>query len=179
MTHPRKIATFVISLLILVNTATVFAESYGAAGAAAAAAAADGAVSLSISEMLRYAVEDEYLARAEYVAIMKKYDVARPFSNIKEAEDQHIAWLSDIFAARGLELPVDVAASHVVVPTTLREAYEIGVQAEIINIDMYERFLKNPLFANGANADVKALFERLARSSENHLRAFRTQLAKY
>lgn len=147
-------------------------ELYGASGAAAAAS------SWTVEQMLRYAVEDEYLARAEYVAVMRKFGTARPFSNIKEAEDQHVAWLAELYSARGLPLPADGAASIVPVPASLQEAYRIGEKAEIDNIAMYESFLRSVQLAGAENKDVKAVFERLKRASENHLRAFRNQLAR-
>ncbi len=51
-------------------------------------------------------------------------------------------------------------------------------KAEIDNIAMYASFLRSPLLSNRENADVKALFERLMRASENHLKSFRTQLSR-
>jgi hypothetical protein len=44
---------------------------------------------------------------------------------------------------------------------------------------MYEAFLAQPELTKSQNAGVKTLFEQLKRASENHLRAFQTQLAKY
>jgi hypothetical protein len=36
-------------------------------------------MNLTLEKMLRYAVEDEYLARVEYTAIMDTYGTIRPF----------------------------------------------------------------------------------------------------
>jgi len=44
---------------------------------------------------------------------------------------------------------------------------------------MYKAFLARPELSKPENASVKDLFERLMRASENHLRAFKTQLSKY
>jgi hypothetical protein len=44
---------------------------------------------------------------------------------------------------------------------------------------MYGNFLAHPELAKLENASAKTLFEQLKRASENHLRAFKTQLAKY
>ena len=44
--------------------------------------------------MLGYAIQDEYLARAEYYMIMDKFGKIKPFSNIVEAGEYHIKLLS-------------------------------------------------------------------------------------
>jgi rubrerythrin len=146
-----------------------------ARGAKAAALDSDR----SVSEMLNYAIEDEYLARAEYDSIMKKFGNMRPFSNIIKAEENHIAWLRDAFADAKLALPKDEAASLVKAPDTIKEAFMAGVQAEIDNIAMYDSFLASPLMARSENASIKALFIRLRDASKNHLEAFQNGLAKY
>lgn len=157
------------------TAATATTSTAGAWGATAALADSD----LTVEDMLTYALQDEYLARAEYVAIMARFGVARPFSNIKESEDSHIAWLGEAFAARAMALPADAAAPFVVMPNTLKEAFEAGVSAEVANIAMYDSFLAEPEMKDGSNNAIRDLFTRLRRASENHLRAFRTQLGKY
>jgi len=165
-------------LALLATAASSYAAGPGY-GASAATAAIKSGQAFTIVDMLRWAVEDEYLARGEYAAIMKKFGVMRPYSNIMDAEDQHLAWLKDEYAARGLAFPADGSASSVVVPADLKAAAQAGVDAEISNIDMYKAFLARPELSRPENASVKDLFERLMRASENHLRAFRTQLSKY
>lgn len=152
----KKIILSVVLLTLLVMPVS-FAD-YGAA-------AAQNDKDLQVLDMLTYAIQDEYLARAEYNLIMDTFDVARPFSNIERAENMHIAWITDLFRAYGYALPEDQAA--VTAPAALAEAFQAGVTAEEVNIDMYERFLKLDL-----PDDIRAVFEALKRSSENHLRAF-------
>ena len=142
-----------------------------------AAAKADG--SLTIQDMLLYAAQDEYTARGEYAAIMGKYGTLRPFSNIIRAEENHLAWLRDAFAAYKLPFPADEASSHLIVPATLIDAYRTGVQAEVDNIAMYNTFLANPLIQGTQYADLRALFTNLRNASENHLQSFQNQLARY
>lgn len=174
MKSNKRIVFFVLALALSSAAASAAAPaSYGAAGAAATAS------SWTLEQMLRYAVEDEYLARAEYVAVMRKFGEARPFTNIKQAEDQHVAWISELYLARKLALPEDDAASRVPVPATLPEAYRIGEKAEIDNIAMYDAFLRSPVLARSENADVRSVFERLKAASENHLKAFRNQIARF
>lgn len=178
----RSKKTMTIAILALVAlSACQIATAAGSPSSSstswgAHAAAADQA--LSIESMLRYAIQDEYLARAEYEAIMKRYGAIRPFSNIIQSEESHIAWLKAEYTARGLAIPTDDAASHVVLPASLAEAYQTGVQAEIDNIAMYERFLADPLVAKAENAGLRALFVRLRDASKNHLAAFRNQLSR-
>lgn len=143
-----------------------------------AVAAKETASSWSVADMLRYAIEDEYLARAEYVAVMARFGVVRPFSNIKAAEDEHILWIKDLYASRGSTLPADDAASRVPIPSSLIEAYKVGEQAEIDNITMYEAFLRSPPLLAKENADIRSTFERLMNASKNHLRTFRNQLGR-
>jgi len=147
-----------------------------AADADFGALGAQGKSDLSLEQMLRYAIQDEYLARAEYEAIMQRHGRIRPFSNIIRSEEQHIAWLEQAFAEHGLKPPADTSADHVVVPASLKEAFQTGVQAEVDNIAMYESFLGQ---ATALPAEVRSLFERLKAASQNHLQAFRQNLSRY
>lgn len=138
---------------------------------------AKGALSQSdmdLKAMLTYAIEDEYLAKAEYELIMDRYGRIRPFSNIVRAEEQHIQYLVELFNIYGYGIPADTAKDHVVLPQNLKSAFETGVGAEIDNIAMYEAFLEREL-----PDDVRDVFEQLKQASENHLRAFKNNLRKY
>jgi hypothetical protein len=150
-----------ISMLSL--SALVWADDYGAAGALSKE-------NFTLEEMLAYAIEDEYLALNEYQAIMEKLDVDRPYSNIAESEKTHIAYLEELYKNYKLEIPEIDALNHLYIPASLSEAAEIGVQAEINNIAMYEKFLKQEL-----PDDIRTVFENLLKGSENHLRAFQRQ----
>ena len=125
----------------------------------------------TIKEMLTYAIQDEYLARAEYELIIEKYGSIRPFSNIINSEKTHIDMLIPLFEAYGFAVPEDTAAEHTVLPKDIKEALETGVQAEIDNIAMYEKFLGMEL-----PDDVRDVFDRLKSASRNHLRAFKNGL---
>ena len=126
--------------------------------------------SLSLADMLTYAIQDEYLARAEYDWITNTFDSARPFSNIMRAEETHIDSLLPLFEAYGITAPADDGASRTVAVSSLTEAFQAGVNAEVNNIAMYETFLAQELPDN-----VRTVFESLMRASENHLRAFQNQ----
>ena len=138
------------------------------------AAAVKEGETYTIEQMLTYAIQDEYLARAEYDAIIERFGVDRPFTNIKKAEGTHIEHLLPLFAAHSIAVPADTAVEHVVLPETLEEIYQIGVNAEIHNIGMYEAFLKQ----EGLPEDVKDVFEALKKASASHLQAFQRNADK-
>ncbi len=161
--------TWLIALLGLLLATSAFAPApalaapnYGAAGAAALADS-----ELTTGAMLTFALQDEYLARAEYQKTLAKFGQRRPFSNIIKAEEQHIAWLVPLFGKYGVTLPPDRGPELAPVPETFDEALQAGVDAEIDNIGMYERFLAREL-----PDDVRAVFEHLLTGSRNHLAAF-------
>ena len=126
---------------------------------------------LTLADMLTYAIQDEYLARAEYDWIIGSFGSVRPFTNIIRAEETHIEALLPLFEAYGIASPADEGESHAVAVASLTEAYQAGVNAEVNNIAMYETFLDQDLPDN-----VRAVFESLMRASENHLRAFQNRL---
>lgn len=122
----------------------------------------------SLEEMLQYALEDELKAHAEYVGIMDKFSVSKPFSNIAEAEIRHKDALITLYETRDLSIPNFDAMEGLELPNSLSEAYDIGVEAEIENIAMYEQFLEQEL-----DPDVRRVFTALKEGSEKHLQAFK------
>jgi len=156
--------TLMFSIVITGNALSFADVTYGAG-------AVEQDETLSLEAMLIYAIQDEYLARAEYELILNHYDVARPFSNIIVAEERHISWLEPLFKTYDIELPEDNALSYVSLPEQLADIYTIGVNAEINNIEMYQLFLKQEL-----PADIELVFTALKNASENHLAAFEKQV---
>ncbi|MDW7669478.1 MAG: DUF2202 domain-containing protein [Bacillota bacterium] len=155
-----KIILTLTLVLIVGLSGLAYADDFGAEGAAADE-------SWTIEEMLEYAIEDEYMAKAEYEALIEEFGNIRPFTNIIKAEQRHIEMLLPLFEKYELEIPVDDAADRAVLTETLEETFAIGVEAEIKNIDMYKAFLETDL-----PEDIELTFERLMRASESHLRAF-------
>ena len=166
----RKITgkLLVAGLLItgLTTSATVYAAN---TGTGAAGASAD--TEYSLEEMLVYAIEDEYLAQAEYDVIMDTYGIQKPFSNIIKAEATHISLLEPLFEKYDVSVPVKKWESLVAVPESLDAAYVMGVEAEEKNIAMYESFLKENL-----PDDVKEVFQELVKASQKHLTAFQRRV---
>lgn len=145
---------------------TLTLAGYGAQGALA-----DD--DMSVADMLTYAIQDEYLAHGEYAAIIDAFGNSNPYSNIIRSEETHIAYLDDLFASYDLDVPADDSAEHLVVPGSLLDAAKTGVQAEISNIAMYEKFLGEAL-----PLDVMDVFSALKNASESHLQAFERQVDK-
>ena len=141
-------------------------EGYGAKGALSDS-------DLSILDMLTYAVQDEYLARGEYLAIMDEFGEQKPYSNIVRSEESHLELLREVYQSFNLTFPEDISASYIIVPQDLLEAAKTGVQAEIDNIAMYEKFLSYNLPEN-----VSQVFEALKKGSDSHLLAFEKQVDK-
>lgn len=129
--------------------------------------------SLSIGDMLAYAVQDEYLAQREYIAIMETFNTTSPYSNIKRSEESHLALLQNVYEVNKMTFPKDESASQLIVPKSLLEAAETGVKVEIDNIAMYDKFLKEDLPEN-----IRTVFEQLRDASQKHLQAFERQVDK-
>jgi hypothetical protein len=136
-------------------------EDYGAKGAMLK-------TEYTLEEMMQYAIEDEYLAYAEYELILNEMNITKPFSNIIKAEETHIGYMEDLYETYGFKLPTIDPSQHVSLPESINDAYIAGVEAEIINIAMYESFLEQDL-----PEDVRSVFEKLKAGSESHLQAFK------
>lgn len=141
-----------------------------AAGEDKGSAAVQTGTAYTLEEMLKYAIEDEFLAQAEYDAMIKEFGSQRPFFNIIRAEDNHIEMLEPLLEEYGVAIPSEDWAGMVQLPATENDAYATGVAAEKKNIAMYEQFLSQEL-----PDDVRVAFENLKKASENHLRAFQRQ----
>lgn len=119
-------------------------------------------------EALGLAINDEYKARATYIKIIEKFGDIKPFSNIADAESKHIDELKRLYVKYNLTVPVDDWAEKVPVFSSVKEACEAGVQAEVENAALYDK-----LFEMVDNDDITAVFTSLRDASKNnHLPAF-------
>ncbi|WP_284141387.1 ferritin family protein [Virgibacillus sp. LDC-1] len=139
---------------------------YGAKGAL-------NASTLSLPQMLTFALQDEFLAQSRYNDILLNFGYVRTFANIQEAELRHIRLLLPLFTRYQVPIPEDISRMFVTTPQTIKDAYALGVQGEIENIGMYEKFLSQNL-----PSDVQAVFTQLHDASLNHLAAFERGLAR-
>lgn len=124
--------------------------------------------------MILEALNDEYKARAFYRLVIKTFGAVRPFINIVRAEDTHAKALEVLCARYGIPLPADEWDRTLQLPASVLEACRAGVEGEIENIAMYDRFLKSTEIS-----DIRSLFQRLqARSRDAHLPAFQRCVAR-
>jgi hypothetical protein len=137
------------------------------------AKAAENDSEYTLEEMLQYGLEDERLALAEYEAIINAFNVTTPFTNIIKAEAKHEASILGLYETYNFEIPEFDATQHVLIPETLQETYDIGVQAEIDNIAMYNSFLEQDL-----DDTVRTIFINLRDASISHLATFEKQANK-
>ncbi len=129
---------------------------------------------LTLVDMLHYAAQDEYLARAEYALIMETFGNINPYVNIEKSEQQHLTLLRTLFNLYTQTFPVDPSEGPAVVPLSLLASAEIGVGAEVLNIAMYERFMSYSITENAYK-----VFHALKTASEHHLISFQRQVDKY
>lgn len=162
------ILSLTLALSLLFGSITAQAQedtnTYGHIGAS-------NDTSYTLEEMLQYAIEDEYLALTEYDHIINELGADRPFTNILKAEQSHIQAIEILYQTYGIQIPTVDPSNLVYLPSSIQEALEIGVQAEIDNIAMYEAFLQQDL-----PEDVRITFENLQKASESHLAAFQNNL---
>jgi len=120
------------------------------------------------------ALDDEYKAEATYTAIVEEFGADNPLSNIIEAERMHSSRLVDLLEKYGVEVPengyLDGSLPTPALPDTLTEAYVMGIQGEIDNLELYEN---NLLPAVSDYKDVTRVFTALMNASQTkHLVAF-------
>lgn len=153
------------SALSLVALAALANKTFSVSAYGAKEALTDSEYTLE--EMLTYALQDEYLALAEYDVIIDTFGAIRPFTNIVKAEQTHVDLLLPLFETYSIDLIPDTSTDLVIVPASITEALAAGVTAEINNIAMYDAFLSQEL-----PEDVATVFDYLKTASENHLAAF-------
>ncbi len=124
---------------------------------------------------LSEALEDEYLARATYRKVIERFGPVKPFVNIVEAENRHIAALLAQFGRLGLKPPADTWPERVQAPETLAKACAAAVQAEIANDALYDRLLDRV-----TDAQIRSVMQRLQEASRTrHLPAFHRCLERH
>ena len=101
--------------------------------------------------------------------------VAERANQIGESPTLKVTTKAKAMKAEGIDvIDLSVGEPDFPTPENIKTALEIGVQAELDNIAMYEAFLEEDL-----PEDVRDVFERLMAASKNHLEAFRRGLQRY
>ncbi|MGG3564350.1 DUF2202 domain-containing protein [Neobacillus rhizosphaerae] len=142
-------------------------QNYGAKGALQDS-------SITLEEALTYAIKDEYLAQARYDTIIAKFGAIRPFTQIKAAEQRHISALLPLFQKYNIKVPEDDAKKYTKTPSSLKEAFQAGIDGEIDNIAMYNKLAS----VASLPQDAKVVMQRLGDASQNHLAAFKRGLSQ-
>ncbi|MBP7967093.1 hypothetical protein KAZ66_02360 [Candidatus Woesebacteria bacterium] len=91
-------------------------------------------------QALGAALADELKAFTFYTNIIARFGDVRPFVMIVQSEAQHISRLHAVYEAYGIQIPT-ITPEQVSVPSTVQEACQIGVQAEIDNAAMYQELI--------------------------------------
>jgi hypothetical protein len=115
------------------------------------------------------AIQDEYRAELIYLQVVDDFGPVLPFSNILYAEGRHSEAIARLYVARGLSVPASRwTPAEIPGFPSVSEACRAGVEAEIANAEIYERYFELDL-----PADVRQVFEsNRAASLNNHLPAF-------
>lgn len=130
---------------------------------------------LSLEAALQRAFDDEVKAYETYSAVVEKFGAVFPFVNIIQAEQTHQNALMAVATARDITL-VRNEIESINLPKTLQECCELGVAAEIQNIQLYDELLVSV----SEYPEVQDVFYRLqAASYNNHLPAFRQCVISY
>ncbi|MEI6779268.1 MAG: DUF2202 domain-containing protein, partial [Chloroflexales bacterium] len=128
-----------------------------------------GPLSAAEIDGLRLALNDEYHAWAVYHQVVADFGEVRPFANIIPSEASHISSLEALFRTYGVPLPAENPwLTQAPRFTSVSEACTVGVDAEIVNVNLYTRLLSST-----SRADILQVYELLqAASRDNHLPAF-------
>ncbi|MBN1669107.1 MAG: hypothetical protein JW862_18580 [Anaerolineales bacterium] len=119
-------------------------------------------------EALYLALDDEYHALAVYQSVIETFGEVEPFVEISLSEQNHIDALGNQLAKHGLELPENPWLGQIPPFESVAAACQAGVEAEIANVDLYER-----LFAMTDDPGLIRVFTNLSSASQlSHLPAF-------
>lgn len=119
-------------------------------------------------QVLREALDDEYRAWATYDQVIADFGAVQPFVNIRAAEARHIDALHGLYRCYGLTIPDNPHPGKVARYPSLIAACEAGIEAEIVNGEMYTR-----LMATHPRADILTVLRNLqAAPQQRHLPAF-------
>jgi len=120
-------------------------------------------------QVLHEALDDEYRAWATYDQVIADFGAVQPFVNIRAAEARHIGALHRLYQRYGLTIPDNSHPGKVTRYPSLTAACEAGIEAEIVNGEMYTR-----LMATNPRPDILTVLRNLqAASQQRHLPAFR------
>lgn len=123
--------------------------------------------------MLTYSYSEELLAHDMYQYFYSLYGV-QTFSNIAASESEHQVAVKALLDKYGLPTPTtygeltdEFAALKAEGSKGLKEALEVGVKIEMLDIDDIAKSLQST-----DNDDIKVMYANIGGASFNHLRGF-------
>ena len=129
---------------------------------------------MDLRTILLAALDDERKAEATYAAVIAKFGEVRPFSNIMGAEQRHTAALERQLRRLDMDVPPNPWPGKISAPSSLAQACEDAIAAELENIALYDR-----LIPRIEDTVARQVMENLqAASRERHLHAFRRCLER-
>jgi hypothetical protein len=127
-------------------------------------------LSVGEKDALNQAILEEYGALNLYQSVIAQFGNVYPFSQIAAAEQQHIAALTRQAIKYGVAVPANPGLSSVPSFTSVSDACQAGVTAEIADAALYDE-----LKPEVTHTDILQVFNNLQSASLNsHLPAFQT-----
>lgn len=121
-------------------------------------------------DALQQAILEEYGAFNLYTAVINQFGSIYPFAQIVRSEQQHINVLVRQAEKYGVEVPANPGLAAAPAFTTVTEACQAGVKAEIADAALYDEL--KPVVTH---TDLLRVFNNLQRASLNsHLPAFQS-----
>jgi hypothetical protein len=180
----KKFIVAVLAVAVLAGSGIGIASAYAGPRDATQAATCTSVANLPVESLsqaekdaLTTSLQEEYLARDVYTAVIAKLGSIRPFANILKSEEQHVAALTALFTKYELAVPADTQAARTATlmagVTTVEDALKLGVTVEKEDIALYDGLVKSV-----DNQDILQVFGNLeTASTKRHLVAFENVLA--
>jgi rubrerythrin len=122
---------------------------------------------------LQDALDDERKACAAYDGVVQDFGEARPFVDIRDAEQRHVLALEELFERHHLPLPQNSWPTKADRYDSFREACQAAIDGEIESERLYRRLLQVV-----RKRDIRAVFKHLRDASQlRHLPAFQRCIA--
>ncbi|NPV77520.1 MAG: hypothetical protein HPY59_14260 [Anaerolineae bacterium] len=120
------------------------------------------------ADALQKAILEEYGALNLYQSVIEQFGSVSPFSQIVQSEQQHVNALTRQAEKYGIEIPANPGLSDPPAFSTLAEACQAGVNAELADANLYDQ-----LKTITQHEDLLGVYDSLQSASlQNHLPAF-------
>lgn len=113
---------------------------------------------------LRTAIDNEYRARASYLAVIKRFGPVKPFNMIIRTQEQNVSILKALFDKYGIEVPADQYGN-----IAIEGSIEKNCQLNADTNRLYSKVYQDELLPAVQNyEDIKTVLHRLIQSRENN-----------